>query len=266
MHNDVNQSILSELRRQNRLLKQIVTIGGATIAVFILTAATSESARGKFSEIDVGRINIVNSQEKKELVIANRERIPGPVVDGNEVKREGAPRPGIIFYNAVGDESGGLIFDGKLDEKGRPVAGMHFSMDRFGGDQQVALGQYEQNGSMSSGLNIYDRGLAKDYAPLWTAYQGAPAGASKTALLQKWKDAGGEQTQRLFVGKTPGKSSAVILADAQGHPKIMMTVTPEGQPSLDFYGDDGKVLMHLPQVAPVAASENTVQTQKPQKP
>lgn len=36
------------------------------------------------------------------------------------------------------------------------------------------------------------------------------------------------------------------MADAQGKPRIMMIVTPEGKPELTFYGDDGKVLQKLP--------------------
>lgn len=244
---EFNQQLLHETQRQNRLLRQVVAVGAAVLAVGVLSAATSHGARGKFTEIDVERINIITPEGKAELVIANRNRIPHPVMGGKAFKREGPARPGIIFYNAIGDESGGLIFEGKLDDKGRPAAGMHFSMDRFGGDQQLALGHYEQNGTMTSGLNLYDRGLVKDYDPLWKAYQGAADGPAKAELLRRWQEAGGEQTRRLFVGKTPGKSSAVILADAKGRAKIMMTVTPEGQPSLDFMDDEGKVIMHLPQ-------------------
>jgi hypothetical protein len=147
-------------------------------------------------------------------------------------------------------ENGGLIFDGKLGANGKPEAGMHFSMDRFGGDQQLALGHYENGGTMESGLKVFDRGLAKDYQPLWDAYQKAAPGAEKEALLQRWKDAGGRQTSRLFVGKTRGQSSAVILADNQGRPRIMMTVAPDGQPALVFMDDAGKELQRLPQTAP----------------
>ncbi len=242
-----DQDYICELQRQNRLLRQVLAVGAAMLAVGTLTAAASSGARGKFTEIDVERINIVTPQGKRELVIANRERIPQPVIGGREIKRDGPARPGMIFYNTAGDEIGGLIFEGKLDEKGKPAAGMHFSMDRFGGDQQLALGHYEQEGFMTSGLNIYDRGLAKDYDPLWQAYEKAPDGPAKDDLLKRWKEAGGEQTRRLFVGRTPGKSSAVILADAKGNPKIMMTVSPDGQPSLDFLDNEGKVTMHLPQ-------------------
>jgi len=255
---DQDQALIRELQRQNRLLRTVAAVGAAMLAVGVLAAATSTAPRGKFSEIDVERINIVTPEGKTDLVIANRERIPQPVIGGKEVKRDGPARPGMIFYNATGDEIGGLIFEGKLDAEGRPVAGMHFSMDRFGGDQQLALGHYEQNGHMTSGLNIYDRGLVKDYDPLWKAYQSATEGPAKDDLLRRWKEAGGEQTRRLFVGRTPGKSSAVILADAQGRPKIIMTVTPEGQPSLDFLDADGKITMHLPQPAAALTSDSKV--------
>jgi hypothetical protein len=160
---------------------------------------------------------------------------------------EDRQKPGLIFYNEVGDECGGLIFDGKLDAKGKPTSGIHFSMDRFGGDQQVALGHYEQGGLMESGLNVFDRGLSQNYRPLFEAYQKAPEGPGKEALKKQWENAGGVQVTRLFVGKTKGRSSAVILADAKGHPRIMMLVSPEGQPMLQFLDDQGQVIQSLPQ-------------------
>jgi len=241
------QELITQLSRQNRLLKQVLAVSATGLTVMLLTAAAPTENRGKFSEIDVERINIVSPEGKNQMVIANHLRLPGPIVDGKQVNRMGPQRPGMIFYNATGDENGGFIFDGKLDDKGKPAAGMHFSMDRFGGDQQLSLGHYESGGTMESGLKIYDRGLQKDYDGLYEAYEKAPAGAEKDALLQKWKDAGGQQTNRLFVGKTRGKSSAVILADAKGKPRIMMLVTPEGEPMLNFMDDNGKIIQSLPQ-------------------
>lgn len=124
---------------------------------------------------------------------------------------------------------------------------MHFSMDRFGGDQQLALGHYEGNGTMETGLNIYDRGLHKEYGPLFEAYTSAPEGEEKARLRQRWIEAGGQQTKRVFVGKTRGKSSAVILADPQGRPRIMMLVSPDGSPMLNFMDEAGNVIQSLPE-------------------
>lgn len=244
----MNSEFVSQLQRQNRLLKLLLCLGGLTFMVVLLVAAKPSDVRARFAEIDVERINVVNPNGKVEMVLANRTRLPKAIINGKEVAEE-RHKPGFIFYNEVGDESGGLIFDGKLDAKGNASAGMHFSMDRFGGDQQLALGHYENGGSMETGLNVYDRGLAKDYESLFDAFMKASAGPEKEALKKKWIEAGGAQTTRLFVGKTRGRSAAVILADSKGNARIMMLVTPEGQPMLNFLDDKGKVIQSLPQVS-----------------
>jgi hypothetical protein len=67
-----------------------------------------------------------------------------------------------------------------VDVIGKPNAGMHLSMDRFGGDMQWALGHYENGGLMETGLNVHDRGLVKDNKALFEAMQKAPEGAERT--------------------------------------------------------------------------------------
>jgi hypothetical protein len=180
------------------------------------------------------------------MTISNRKMLPRAVADGKEWP-EDRNMPGIIFFNDIGDECGGLIYSGFLDEKGNPKAAMHFAMDRFGGDQQVALGHYEGNGFMETGLNVYDCGLFKDLEPLLEALNKAEGEDEKRAARQKIRDSGLAQTQRAFVGKTRGKSSAVILSDTKGLPRIMMLVPPDGgEPSLKFYDASGKVVYVIP--------------------
>lgn len=231
----MSEELVVELKKQNRLLMGLLVASSSTLGVLLLTAATTDNRPARFAEIDVERINVITADGRKEMVIANRDRIPDPIIEGKQVVRSGPKRPGLVFYNSVGDENGGLIFDGKLDDKGRPLAGMHFSMDRFDGDQRLSLGHYETNGTMESGLKLYDRGLAKEYGPVREAYENAAPEPEKDALFKRWKDAGGQQTNRLFVGKTRGQSSAVILADASGKARIMMVVK-----------HDGKVIQRLP--------------------
>lgn len=57
----------------------------------------------------------------------------------------------------------------------------------------------------------------------------------------------------MFVGKTRGKSSAVVLAAADGNPRTIMLVTPEGKASLDFYDETAKVVQHFLQAEAAAA-------------
>jgi len=230
----------TQLKRQNRLLKIGIAIG----ALFVVFVA-ADAKKTRFKEIDVERINIVSSEGKREMVIANRKLLPRAIVDGVEFE-EDRNMPGITFYNDVGDECGGLIYSGRLDSNGHPRAGMHFSMDRFGGDQQLALGHYEDNGFMETGLNLYDRGLHKDYAPLMEALEKAKDESEKKAIRQKLEEAGANQTPRLFVGKTRSQSSSVVLCDAKGQIKIMMLVTPEGEAAIMFLDDSGEVVYSIP--------------------
>lgn len=216
----MSTDVIRHLRRQNRLLRLTIAALCICAAGIVLTVAASDAQKARFAELDVERINVRNPDGSRAMVIAGRGRLPGPVIDGREQARSGDDRPGMAFYNAVGDEVGGLIYDGRLGPDGTPRGGVHLSMDRYGGDQQLALHQYEGNGRMETGLTVFDRGLVKDYGPLWEAYQQAAPGPDKDALRARWKQAGGQQTKRLFIGKTVGESSAVVLADAGGRPRI----------------------------------------------
>ncbi|WP_045728794.1 hypothetical protein [Xanthomonas sp. GPE 39] len=239
--------VVAKLRTQNRILKAFLALALALPFIFMMMGARSPVRRQVFSEIDVNRINIVNDDGSRSMVLAARGFLPDIVLDGKIEKSDrGKKMPGMLFYNGVGDEVGGLIYDGYIDKDGKPNGGVHFSMDRYGGDQQLALHHYENGGSMETGLSIFDRGLSRQYKGLYEKYLAAPKGVEKDALLKQWKEAGGQQTQRLFVGRTYGKSSAVILADDAGKPRIIMSVEPNGKASLDFINDKGDVIQSLP--------------------
>ena len=211
-------------------------------ALFVFAAL--DSAKTKFKEIDVERINVVSPDGKLEMTISNRERLPRPVIDGEEVPTD-RNVPGLIFFNDIGDECGGLVFRGKLDDNGNPSSGMHFSMDRFGGDQVLVLGHYEDRGHMRSCLMVNDQPLRKDLKPLLEELQAAKDQEERAAIQEKIIEAGGGGN-RLFAGKTVGNSSAVVLSDPRGRARIMMLVTPEGEASLRFLDESGKVAYSIP--------------------
>lgn len=242
--------VIVTLRKQNRQLKLLTAAVVASASAILLMGASSNRT-AKFDEIDASRINILNADGSRAMVIAARGRLPWPVINGVEKPSGRGDKPGLLFYNTDGDEVGGLIFDGKLDANGKPQGGVHLSMDRFGGDQQVALHQHEGGGYMETGLSVYDRGLEKDYGALYDQFVDMPEGPERTALINKWKEAGGQQRKRLFVGRTRGDSSALVLADKQGRPRIMLSVSPEGDPALQILDESGEVIDSLPRVAAV---------------
>src|ERR1044071_5946611 len=79
-----------------------VLVGAVAITAFRQTAQ-----KGRFTEIDVERINIVEPDGKLRMVISNRPRSIGPIYQGKPFGYAGGTRPGIIFFNDEGSENGG---------------------------------------------------------------------------------------------------------------------------------------------------------------
>ena len=115
----------------------------------------AQTRNQKFDEIDVERINIVERDGKIKLVIANKERLPGPVMGGKTYERVGLKSPGILFYNDKGDESGGLR-TASTEGSGKYVAGGGLAFDKYDGDEVIGMRYNDENGSRTVGLRILE--------------------------------------------------------------------------------------------------------------
>src|ERR1700704_2236221 len=100
----------TKLEKEVRFLKAYAVIATLVGAVLVLTAFTLQNTKQKFGEIDVERINIVEKGGKLDMVISNQERQHPGISNGKVIKRNGPRPPGMIFFDQVGDEMGGLIF------------------------------------------------------------------------------------------------------------------------------------------------------------
>ncbi len=230
--------LVVELRRQNRWL------WATSISALVMLGAAAMWPKPTTDEINVRRINVINADGSLSSVIAGRGRLPKAIQDGKSIGEE-RTEGGLIFYNAVGDETGGLIFDGALAEDGNPRGGLHFSMDRFGGDQQLVISHGEGGGIMRTGMSIMDRSKPEGYQPLYDAMVKETDPTRRAELQAEWVAAGGPQIERLFIGRTPGNSSALVLADTAGNPRLMFLVTPEGKAEIRFIDQEGIVVRTL---------------------
>src|SRR5262249_37180953 len=111
----------SKLEKEVRILKTYAVAATLVVVVLIVAGFTFQSGKQKFDEIDVERINIVEKNGKLDMVISNQERQHPGVVNGKVIERKSPRPPGMIFFNQLGDEMGGLIF-GENGGKG------HFGM------------------------------------------------------------------------------------------------------------------------------------------
>jgi hypothetical protein len=245
----------AKLARDVRLLKVyavLITLGSA---VLFLTAFQSERKQ-KFGEIDAERINIVEPDGRIDMVITDNTHFPPPMWKGKpmEIGRQGMASqgmPGIIFYNAEGDEAGGLAFRSS-NQNGKRQAGAGLMFDQYEQDELVGIDYDEENGERTAGLHVWERPNTPliDLVKKSQSVQNMPEGPAKQAALKEFQEAGargefGGQT-RVFVGKNAKNTSEVTLADAQGKVRIRMTVEGTGQSSLEFLNQDGKVIYSVP--------------------
>lgn len=231
------------MARDVKLLKIYVLLSTAVWAVLALAAFAPHKQR--FEEIDVERINVVEKNGQIKLVISNRDRFPDPgnVVTGKFQKRSGIKSPGILFYNEIGDECGGLIYTGKEEPDGKFLSGALFTFDKFRGDQVMGL-QYEQaDDKRRVGFNVWDQPDVsgdEQRAKLAEARKLA-AGPERDALLRQ-----SAAFQRVFLGRGTGKAATLVLSDGNGRPRIRMAVTDDGASKLEFLDAAGKVVETLP--------------------
>jgi hypothetical protein len=231
---------------------RIFLAGGATMAialatVFILTGAAGKPRTESFDEITVGRINIVEPDGTKRLILSSRSKFPGIFMQGKEI-----PHPdrnnfaGIIFLNDEGTENGGLIYRGKLDAKGNGDAALSLTFDRFRQDQSLHLLHEEADGKPTTGIGINDSPDFKS-SPITEVKTYAVAmekmnSVERAAYIERLRSEGKLLQPRLFLGTTPDRNSSLVLKDAKGRPRMVLSVAAAGNPQIQMLDEHGVVV------------------------
>lgn len=216
----------------------------AIIAIALLTGAKAPPA--KFEEIDVGRINVREPDGTLRLVISNRAQFPGAPWKGQEI-----PRPdrrsfaGMLFVNDEGTESGGLIQKGSLGLNGKADAGLSLTFDRFRQDQVLQLLHAEQGGQAMTHLLINDEPSHElmDVKQRMERFDEIDRmkPTERRQAMQEMRDKGLMPANRVRLGTTRDKASALSLADAQGRTRMLLIVSADGKPSIQMLDEQGKV-------------------------
>lgn len=235
----------TKLEKEVRFLRAYVVVATLLCAVFVLTAFTLQNPKQRFEEIDVERINVVEKDGKLRMVIANQERQHPGIVNGKIIKRSEPRPPGMIFFNHLGDEMGGLIFG---DNGGKGHFGS-LTFDKVRNDQTIGFRHLEgNNGTYQIGLEMWQQpNLPSEMVN--AKYEAANKIAdekARKAAIQAMIDNNELATNRLFLGKPRDNSTLLVMYDIKGKPRIRMLVAPNGVPKLEFLDADGKVLQTLP--------------------
>lgn len=209
-------------------------------------AARQDAARARFSEIDVERINVVEPDGTRRLVLANTARIPNAVVNGMTFgSRQGSGQAGVIFYNQEGDECGGLIFAGRREE-GQVVAGAGLMFDQFEQDQIIGIQYGDDGGERRARLAVWSRPdePISDLVARANAIEAMADGPAKEDARRRLEQGAG--AARLWVGVSPERAAAIGLADEQGRERLRLAVGADGAAAIEFLDEEGRVVSRLP--------------------
>jgi hypothetical protein len=233
------------VRRQLRFLR-LYAIVNSIVLVVLATAAFRQSGPQKFDQITAQRIDIVDANGTLRMVISNKDRMHPGVMDGKTIDR---PRPvsGMLFFNDEGDEVGGLTYTGR-EANGTRQANAGLMFDQLKQDQTIGFSYSENNGRRSAGFQVWDRAdtrLSELIDQLNTANKIEDATAREAAIA-KIRASAPPGPRRVFVGKNQDKAAVVSLADANGKPRLTLTVDAAGNPRIEFLDDQGKVVARVP--------------------
>jgi hypothetical protein len=238
---------MDNMQKRVRLLETYAVL--SLLVLGVLAFAAFAQTRQKFDELTVERLNVVEKNGQLVTVIANTDRMPDPIVGGKTFKTERPP--GMIFYNGIGDECGGLVFGAATGENARAGdkygAYGGFSLDQYKQSQAIGLIYNDHSGSREVGLKVWDRPETSqsEFIEKGDVIRKMPEGPEKEAARKSLRESGFSPT-RIFVGKNKEREAKVTLYDAKGNARINMIVDAAGVPRLDFLDEGGKVTYSMP--------------------
>src|SRR5262245_47379284 len=233
------------IRRQLRILRAYAVVNSLVLVV-LAAAAFRQAPTTTPTELTVTRLNVVDANGTLRMVIAGKDRMHPGVMDGKTIDR---PRPvaGMIFFNDQGDEVGGLTYTGQ-EANGTRNANASLMFDQLKQDQTIGFSYSESNGRRTAGFQVWDRPdthLSELIEQLSNANK-IQDRIARDAALQSIRASAQPGPRRVFVGKTSERAATVALSDAQGKPRLTLTVDPAGNPRIEFLDESGKVIAKLP--------------------
>ena len=239
------QKELAQIRREFRLTKVWAFATSAIVIIMGLSGFAQKMENRRFEEIDVERINIVEKDGKLRMVISNRERQHPGMVDGKLMRRENGRPPGMIFFNHLGDECGGLIFD----ENGGKGHFLSLTFDKSKNDQTIGLQHLESdNGQYFAGLRVWERpnSALSVLATRIEAVKKLPEGAERALAFKGLENSGELGADRITIGRLRNKSAIIDLSDPKGNTRLRFLVDSLGMASIQFLDESGRVVRVIP--------------------
>lgn len=222
------------------------TMAAALAAIVTLGGARLPARHQTFDEITVGRINIVEPDGTKRIILSNKAQFPGDFLQGKEGARpDRRSFAGMLFINEEGTENGGLIQKGSIGADGSISSGLSLTFDRFRQDQALQLINNDSASHQMTGIRINDvpyfQVTSMDDVKRFGEEAGKLPQAQQQAYWDRLADQGRLGRNRIWLGNTGDRGSALQLKDAQGRVRMVLAVSADGKAEIRMLDEQGKV-------------------------
>lgn len=228
------------LKRKINFLTGYVFISSIALAFFIFSSFNEKDKNLKLEELTLKRLNLIGEDGSLRMVISNETRQHPGRMDGKDFPKRDRPS-GIIFFNNLGDECGGIIAN-VATEKNRTNSGMSFTMDNFRDDQviQILNDETYENGSakIQRGLTIKGTDIVSRSAKFEALEKIKDPKERDEKMNELWSKEGSKK--RLFVGRNKDNDSGLFLYDTDGNPKMKIYVDKDGNPKIEIINKEGQ--------------------------
>ncbi|WP_350284384.1 hypothetical protein [uncultured Croceitalea sp.] len=223
----------------------VLTVNTVLLVVFGFYLFKSDSGTSKIhKEIKAERLSIVGPDGHLYISISNPERQTLATVNGKPLS-PGTNRdlPGIIFFNRIGDELGGIYHDGT---EGESFAGITFDQQKD--DQILAImkDEYKEDGKWKRwyGMFLRERSDSISQFEMFQNFYKETEDYSKEQKEMAYRAMRKLQDEeinvyRMFLGREENENVGLFLYDSKGRERIKLYVDADDRPKLTFLDEDG---------------------------
>ncbi len=195
--------------------------------------------------LTVHRIDVVKPDGITRLVISDKAEFPGGFFKGREFTRADRSGAGMLFMNDEGTENGGMMWGGEQEKDGKMESSGHLSFDGYEQDQMMSLDSFQEGQLSGTEYQINDNATPTLFTPevmdAFSRVQMMPSGtAKKEAMKELRKKYPVRLVPRAQMEREPDGSAALRLRDAAGRTRILLQVTADGTPTMEFLDEHGK--------------------------
>jgi len=201
----------------------------------------------RFKEIQAERLSIVGADSTLYISISNPERQALATIDGEPLSPgENRDLPGIIFFNRIGDEVGGIFYDGFKDEG---YSGITF--DQYKDDQILAImkDEYKEDGEWKRwyGMFLRERSDSISQFEMFQNFYRDTEGLSqeeKDKAYQEMRRLQDEELNvyRMFIGREEDKDVGLFLYDSKGKERIKLYIDDADNARFEILDQQGNIV------------------------